>query len=137
MAIKIFKNRKHKRIFFWLFLFLSDTAAQLLIKVGAVKISRIDWINPWLVVGYSMHILSFVAWMQILRTTRLSIALAMTSFLYITLSVTSHIFLGETITIPLVVGTFFIAIGVFILGFNEGKKDEAAENEKAAEHGGL
>jgi drug/metabolite transporter (DMT)-like permease len=124
MAINIFKNRKNKQIIFWLFLITTDTVAQLMIKTGAVKISKISWVNPWIVFGYSMYILSFVAWMQILRTMRLSIALAMASMLYISISVTSHFFMGEVITIPIIIGTCFISVGVFILGYNEGKKED-------------
>lgn len=117
------KYKKLKAIFFWFLLVASDTTAQLLVKEGAVKISSSSWINYLIPLGYSFYIISFIAWMQILKNTRLSIAISAASVLYITVAIGSHIFLGETITIRITIGTILISAGVFILAWSESKKE--------------
>ena len=117
------QNSWIKTAFFWLLLVSSDTAAQLLVKVGAVKSSWEKWMPHYLIlVGYSLYIISFIAWMQILRTTRLSIALSAASVLYISVAIGSHIFLGEPLTINITIGTLLISAGVFILAWSESRK---------------
>ncbi len=116
-------HKKLKTAFFWLLLVSSDTTAQLLVKIGAVKSSWAKWMPHYLIlVGYSFYILSFIAWMQILRNTRLSIALSAASVLYITVAIGSHIFLGEPLTINITIGTLLISAGVFILAWSESRK---------------
>src|SRR5208337_4400925 len=106
---------KLKTAFFWLLLVSSDTTAQLLVKVGASRTSWSKWMPHYLIpVGYSFYIISFIAWMQILRDTRLSIALSTASVLYITVALGSHIFLGEALTIQITIGTLLISAGVFV-----------------------
>ena len=97
----------------------SDTVAQLLLKLGAVKASSSSPVNSLILVGYSFYIISFIAWMQILRNTRLFIALSAASILYVTVAFASHFLLGESITLPLLIGTVLIATGVFVLGFRK------------------
>ena len=117
------RHKKLKMIFFWLLLVSSDTTAQLLVKVGAVKSTWSGWMPHYLIpVGYSFYIISFIAWMQILRNTRLSIALAAASILYITVAIGSYIFLGEPLTVNIAIGTLLISTGVFILAWSESKK---------------
>lgn len=102
---------------FWLLLVASDTTAQLFLKVGAVKTASSGWkINYLIFAGYSFYIVSFIAWMQILKTTRLSIALSAASILYISVAIASHIFIKEAITLHIIIGTVLISLGVFILG---------------------
>lgn len=112
--------KRLKVLFFWFLLVSSDTAAQLLVKAGAVKKSSTGYYI--ILFGYSFYIISFIAWMQILKNTRLSIALSAASVLYISVAFFSHFFLGEPITSHLIVGTILIATGVFILGINESSK---------------
>lgn len=117
-------NRRLKAAFFWVLLVSSDTIAQLLLKLGAMKVKEAGWgINYLIVAGYSFYAVSFVAWMQILKTTRLSIALSAASVLYITVAVASHFLMGEALTFHLILGTILIATGVFILSVSEAKKD--------------
>lgn len=116
-------NRKIKAAFFWLLLVSSDTVAQLILKLGAVKTAEAGKINYLIFVGYSFYAVSFIAWMQILKTTRLSIALSAASVLYITIAVASHFLMEEPLTPHLIIGTILIATGVFILGWSEGKKE--------------
>ncbi|TAN41738.1 MAG: hypothetical protein EPN22_14780 [Nitrospirae bacterium] len=112
-----------KAAFFWLLLISSDTVAQLLLKLGALRVaSSGSMLNHLLVLGYGFYLLSFIAWMQILKTTRLSIALSAASLLYVTIAFASHFLLGEKITVQLTIGTMLISVGVFILGWSESKK---------------
>ena len=115
---------KLKAAFFWILLVSSDTVAQLLLKLGAMKgVQTGSHVNRYIIIGYSFYAISFVAWMQILKHTRLSIALAAASVLYITVAVASHFLMGEEMTLHLIIGTILIATGVFILGWSEGKKE--------------
>lgn len=124
--VKMLAHKTFNAIFFWILLVASDTAAQLLVKMGAVGYPPSKWpIHPLILFGYSFYILSFVAWMQILKYTRLSIALSAASVLYITVAFASHSVLGEAITIRITIGTVLISIGVFILGWSESKKGRA------------
>lgn len=112
-----------KAAFFWILLVASDTSAQLLVKVGATAKSSGRWpVHPLIFIGYSFYILSFVAWMQILKHTRLSIAMSAASVLYVSVAIGSHFLLGEAITPQITIGTILISIGVFILGWSESKK---------------
>ncbi len=121
----MFVFKKIKTLFFWILLLTSDTTAQILLKIGADRTRTSDWmVNSFIIIGYSTLIISFIAWMQILKTTRLSIALAISSILYITIAFASYFFMGEPITRPLILGTLLITFGVCILGFNEGKRED-------------
>ena len=120
---QIIETGRHKTllvILFWVVLVTSDTTAQVMLKIGAVRSASSGWMPNYLILtGYSMYIISFVAWMQILRNTRLFIALAATSILYVTIPLTSHFYLGESLTLPLLIGAVFIAAGVVVLGLKE------------------
>jgi drug/metabolite transporter (DMT)-like permease len=117
-------HRKAKVLALWLVLLTSDTSAQVLLKIGAVRTMASGWKPNYLVVcGYSLYIVSFVAWMQILRFTRLSIALTSSSLLYITVPLASWLLLGEGLPPKVIAGSALITLGVFLLGIN--KKEEA------------
>ncbi|MDA8079051.1 MAG: EamA family transporter [Nitrospiraceae bacterium] len=121
--------RTLKAAFFWSLLVTSDTAAQLLVKLGATQKTPAKWpAHPLIFIGYSFYILSFIAWMQILKHTRLSIALSAASVLYVTVAFCSYFFLGEAITINIVIGTILISIGIFILSWNESKKQTTPDH---------
>ncbi|MBI3755314.1 MAG: transporter [Deltaproteobacteria bacterium] len=110
--------------FYWIVLLISDTAGQLLLKMGAVKASASGWTPNHLIFGgYGFYIISFVVWMQILRKVRLFIALAASSLMYITVAFGSYVFMGEIITAHIILGTFLIAAGVFLLGVGRNPAD--------------
>lgn len=112
------KNTKIRLALLWIGLIISDTTAQLLLKSGAVKASLTGWMpNYFIMSGYSLYVISFLIWMQILKTTRLFIALAAASVVYITVALSSHFFMNEVITIPIILGTLFVSAGVFLLGW--------------------
>ena len=103
-------------MFFWIALLTVDTIAQLAIKAGAVASVAEHTIDWHLVAGYGCVILSFLLWMQILKSTRLSLALSASSLNYVTVAVAAHFLFGEPLTPMLMTGCALIALGVFLLG---------------------
>jgi len=127
MTNKFYSNIKIIAV--WIMLLSSDTLAQLLLKTGADKtVNSSMKINLYIIAGYSALVLSFTAWMQILKYTRLSIAEALTSLLYITVAFASFIIMKEPLTPSLIIGTILITAGVFIIGFSEGTREEQEKN---------
>ncbi len=107
-----------KTLFLWPLLVLSDTVAQLLMKQGAVNAASSGWLpNSFILFGYGFYILSFAVWMQVLKSTRLFIALSGSSVVYITVAFGASVLLGERITSQVMMGTVFISLGVFLIGF--------------------
>ncbi len=113
--------KKLQAAFFWFLLVASDTAAQILVKMGALRSAgwKINYLIP---AGYSFYLISFIAWMQILKSTRLSIAISAASMLYVSVAFASHFLLGEAITPQITIGTALISAGVFLLGWSESRK---------------
>jgi drug/metabolite transporter (DMT)-like permease len=106
----------------WMGLIISDTTAQLLLKKGTIENFSNHWeINSFIIAGYSLYILSFLLWMQILKTTPLYMALSGASIIFITIAFGSHFFLGEPLTLKSLIGTILVAIGVYIVGYSREK----------------
>ncbi len=117
---------KNKIIYllFWILLLASDTAFQLIFKMGALEASQWPYyINPTAVGAYSLLLVSFVVWMQILKTTRLAIALSVNSLLYVTVAFASRFFLHEPLDRKILAGTLTIAVGVAILGYAQSREE--------------
>lgn len=94
-----------------------------MLKLGAVRTASSGWVPDYLLLtGYGMYIVSFVAWMQILKNTRLFIAISASSMLYVTMPIVSHYYIGETLKPSILIGAFFIAAGVLIIGLRGNKK---------------
>jgi drug/metabolite transporter (DMT)-like permease len=107
-----------KSIVLWITLILSDTTAQLLLKPGAVKAASAGWLpNSFILLGYSCYILSFAVWMQLLKDTRLFIALSGSTIAYVTIALGSHFILGEELSGQVILGTALIFSGVFLIGW--------------------
>lgn len=105
-----------KNIIVWTLLVLSDTTAQLLMKKGAVEAASANWLpNLFILCGYGFYILSFSLWMQLLKDTRLFIALSGSSIVYVTIAFGSYLLLGERLNGQIMFGTVLIAAGVFLL----------------------
>ncbi len=108
----------------WSLLILSDTSAQLLMKLGAVHAARAGWVpNAFIVGGYALYGLSFVVWMQLLKETRLFIALSSASVVYVTVAFASALVLGEPVTRQVLAGTILVSAGVFLIAFG-GQKEK-------------
>ena len=106
-----------KSIALWITLILSDTAGQLLLKLGAVKAASSGWIpNDLILFGYGFYMLSFAVWMQLLKDTRLFIALSGSTVVYVSIAVCAHFIIGEAISGQVILGTALISVGVFLIG---------------------
>lgn len=116
---EVAKYGRGKALLLWIGLLTSDTAAQIMIKIGSVQSHESRRLSLWIMLGYALLAVSFALWMQIIRVSRLSISLSATSLLYVTIPITSHFLLKEPLTPSLLAGALLIAIGVFILGVNE------------------
>jgi len=102
----------------WLTLILSDTTAQLLLKLGAVKAAASGWLpNLFILFGYSFYVVSFAVWMQLLKDTRLFIALSGSTIVYVTIAIGAHFILGEELSGQTILGTTLISAGVFLIGW--------------------
>lgn len=110
---------KLKALLLWLGLILSETTSQLCLKAGVGESTKTHGISTGILLGYGFLVLSFVLWMQILKNTRLSLALSATSLVYVTVAVAAHYILGETLPPVLIIGCIFIGAGVFVLGAEE------------------
>lgn len=105
----------------WIGLITSDTVAQLLLKKGTMEnaLNLNHWaLNSFIVSGYSLYVLSFVLWMQILKTTPLYIALSGASIIFITIAFGSYFLLGEPLTMKSLIGTILVAVGVYTVGYS-------------------
>ncbi len=106
----------------WFLLILSDTSSQLLMKIGAVEAARSDWIpNGFLGGAYALYGVSFLVWMQLLKDTRLFIALSGASVVYVSVALASALVLGEPLTAQVTSGTLLIALGIFLMGMSQKK----------------
>jgi drug/metabolite transporter (DMT)-like permease len=103
----------------WTALVVSETTAQLLLKLGAGNFNLQT--DPYgldfkIIGGYALYIISFLIWMQILKFTKLYIALAAASVVFITIAIGSHYLLGEPVTFNTLIGTICVSCGIFIIG---------------------
>ena len=105
----------------WITLILSDTAGQLLLKRGAVQAAAAGWLpNAFIASGYAFYIVSFAVWMQLLKNTRLFIALSGSTAVYVAIVFGSYFLLGEQISVRVLLGSLSIASGVFLIGWGKG-----------------
>ena len=110
-----------KGIALWTALILSDTSGQLFLKLGAVKAASSGWVpNAFILSGYLFYALSFAVWMQLLKETRLFIALSGSTIVYVTIAIGSHFLIGEALSGQVILGTVLISAGVFLIGWGKG-----------------
>ncbi len=89
-------------------------------KVGAIRAAHAGWLpNIFIFGGYALYGLSFLVWMQLLKDTRLFIALSGASVVYVTVALGSSLVLGEPLTRQVLAGTLLISGGVFLIGLGE------------------
>ncbi len=89
-------------------------------KIGAMEAARSGWSpNEFLLGAYVLYGVSFLVWMQLLKETRLFIALSGASAVYVSVAVASALILGEPFTGQVIAGTFLITGGVFLIGLGQ------------------
>lgn len=87
--------------------------------------SRHHWVlpivmNPRLVVLIALEIGSFAAWMYILARTKLSEAFPLSAISYVFVLMASWVLFGETGSVPQVMGSAAIIIGIWLIGRSSG-----------------
>lgn len=114
-----------KNTIMWAVLIFTGTFSQLLFKVGLRKSGFIAWnnlgdvfnfyiksLNVYFLSGLFLTIISFLLWIRILSTSRLSTAFNISALMYIVMALEAYFFLGEPMGIKFLIGTALITIGV-------------------------
>ncbi len=79
---------------------------------GAVSLKNI-FTNPFLLIGVSAYVASFIFWLNVLKLVPLSKAYPFSSISYVAIILASAIFLNERITVGKLIGVALICAGVF------------------------
>jgi multidrug transporter EmrE-like cation transporter len=107
----------------WLALVTCDTGAQLAFKSVALRIApdaSWRWVGmlsqAWLVwAALACMGATFLLWMAILRTQKLSSAFPVTALTFVTVAIASHVLYGEDIAATTLAGMALIVAGVTLL----------------------
>jgi len=100
------------------------TASELLLKRGAISPTPIRiaaWTgiaalgSGWTWLGIVSYILSFISWIQVLRTLPLSVAFPAINVVHILVPLGAWLFLGETIHTQRWVGILLVVLGIVLL----------------------
>ena len=107
----------------WMALVACDTSAQLAFKSVALRIApeaSWRWVGMLAQAGLVWAALAclaatFVLWMAILRTQKLSSAFPVTALAFVTVAIASHVIYGEDIAATTLAGMALIVAGVTLL----------------------
>ncbi|MGV8918648.1 MAG: transporter [Pseudomonas sp.] len=108
----------------WVLLIAFESGAQISLKVGGDGLSAIafgvDWIRAALssvavMVAVGCYIGSFLTWMLILRTSKLSLAFPLSSLVFVVVLLSSWLGLGESISPLHWLGVCVIIFGIVLL----------------------
>lgn len=112
-------------LFFILISVSLSVGAQILLKYGvsAVNTEGNDWVahvmsvitNSFVLLGLTSYGLSMVVWLYVLSKIDVSKAYPFVGLGFIGTMVFAHIFLNEVITLPKLLGTLMIMVGVVLL----------------------
>lgn len=107
---------------------LINTAAQLLLKQGMVRIGHFEFamnnffpiatkvaINPYILTGLVCYVSSVAVWLLVLSRTDVSYAYPMMSLGYIATALAAYWLLNEPLTFIRIAGIFVIMVGVFLI----------------------
>ena len=120
-----------KRIILMLFNILIVTTAQMCLKYGMVNaeadlsggifskflvLVTIIFTKPYVFVGFALFGFSSLMWLNILRTTPLSVAYPTVALSYVLTTLLSWRLYGEHVTLVSLSGLFLICCGVVLVG---------------------
>lgn len=104
---------------------LTGTASEVFLKIGAAETAKIATPLPWLGIsglesrwvwiGIVFTIISFIAWMQALRTIPLGVAFTLSNVVHVLVPLSCWLFLGEVINDRRLVGVGFIVLGLLVI----------------------
>jgi multidrug transporter EmrE-like cation transporter len=117
-------------IFLWILASVTASSfAQLLLKLGmsshasqgvlrdggAIAIVLTIGLNPLVIGGLLLYLLSAVVWLGVLSHMELSLAYPFVALGFVFTAVLSHLFIGEAINLQKIIGTTLIVVGVVVL----------------------
>ncbi len=123
-------------------LLLFDTLGQTSFKLAAMKAEplemSLEWIirvftNVWIYVAIFGYIITFLAWMTLLRHAPVGPAFAAAHMEVVTVMIVSVWLFNDEITLGRFTGALFIIIGIIFLAFAEKRAMALEEAEKAQE----
>lgn len=104
---------------------LTGTASEVLLKIGAGQTAHLEAPLPWLGlsglesgwvwIGIVLTVLSFLAWIQALRTIPLGVAFTLSNVVHVLVPLSCWLFLGETINGRRLLGVGFIVVGLLVI----------------------
>lgn len=102
-----------------------NTAAQLLLKAGADRITSFDWAqgrllltlstNPYLIMGGICYVTSVFVWIVVLSRVPVSFAYPLSSIAYITTAIAAVIVFNEYLSLTRIIGILVIVFGVYLI----------------------
>lgn len=110
---------------------LLNAGAQLLLKAGMSQIGHFEFtlanvlpiglkvmVNPPIMTGLCMYVLSVGIWLLVLSRVSVSFAYPMLSIGYIVNAIAAYYFFGEPLTSLRMLGIFIIIAGVYLVAQN-------------------
>lgn len=107
---------------------LFNAAAQIALKNGMTKIGafHLSWhnlpplllqvaINPWIILGLSLYVISVLFWLFVLSRVDVGMAYPLSSLAYVVNVFAAYYLLGENFSMLRLAGTAVILIGVFMV----------------------
>lgn len=104
---------------------VTGTASEVFLKIGAARTASLPSPWPWLGIsglesryvwiGIVFTILSFLAWMQALRSIPLGVAFTLSNVVHVLVPLSCWLFLGEVINDRRLVGVGFIVLGLLVI----------------------
>jgi multidrug transporter EmrE-like cation transporter len=111
-----------------LFGVLLNAGAQLMLKAGMLQIGHFEFsmanalpigmkvmVNPPIITGLSMYVMSVVVWLLVLSRVQVSFAYPMLSIGYVVNAVAAYYLFGEPLTSIRMLGIFIIIAGVYLV----------------------
>jgi len=89
---------------------------QLLLKVGAQgRDDFMAFINPWIICGLLLYVLSTLVWIYVLSFEKLTNVYAFTALTFVLVYLGAVFFLGEKISVAAMVGIVAILFGLYMI----------------------
>lgn len=117
-------ERRSTSVALWALLITSESTAQIAMKLGGDDLTNmsfgVNWLitaltNPAVLVAVGCYMASFLIWMLILRSTRLSVAFPLSSLVFVGVLLGSWLGLGEQISWLRWVGVLIIIGGIALM----------------------
>ena len=115
------------------------TASELFLKAGAMETADIagKWawsgvfglFSPWVWIGITLVILSFVTWLYVLRYLPLTIAFPVSQAVHVLIPLSCWVFLGEKVSAQRWLGIALVMAGIVLVAKPVASMEEKLEEE--------